>query len=80
MDMNTLEQFFLWCTVINFIIFLLSFIMITLMKNFIIRMHGKWYKIPEEKFDLIFYNFMLYYKIAILFFNLVPYIAVRIIS
>ena len=37
------------------------------MKKFIIRMHGKWYDIPEEKFNLIFYNCMLFYKTAIMF-------------
>ena len=80
MNMSNLQDFFLWCTLINFAMFFLSFILIAAMKKFIIRMHGKWYDIPEEKFNLIFYNCMLYYKTAIIFFNLVPYIALRIIS
>ena len=34
----------------------------------------------EENFSVIFYTFMLYYKIAILFFNFVPYLALVIIT
>ena len=79
MTLEILKDFFLWCTVINFSLFLLSFIVITALKKFIFRIHGKWYDIPEENFSLIFYNFMLYYKIAIIFFNLVPFIALKII-
>ncbi len=80
MNINLLQGFFFWCTVINSTLFLISFIMITLMKKFIIKIHGKWYDIPEEKFGPFFYNFMLFYKTAIFFFNLVPYIALKIIS
>ena len=80
MSLKLLQDFFLWCTIINFAMFFLSFLMISTMKKFIIKLHGKWYDIPEEKFNLIFYNCMLIYKTAILFFNLVPYIALKIIA
>jgi uncharacterized protein DUF6868 len=80
MTLQIFESFFLWCTIINFILFFISFIMIASMKKFIIKMHGKWYDISEDKFNLVFYNCMLFYKVAIIFFNLVPYIAIKIIS
>ena len=80
MTIKIFTDFFLWCTVINFIFFFISFLMIATMKKFIIRIHGKWYDISEEQFNHIFYNCMLIYKTAIIFFNLVPYIALRIIS
>jgi len=44
------------------------------------RMHSKWFNIPVEKFDAIHYSGMAIFKIAILVFNLVPYLALRIVG
>ncbi len=80
MGAEILKGFFLWCTIINLILFILSFLSITFLGKWIYRIHGKWYGIREENFSVIFYTFMLYYKIAILFFNFVPYLALVIIT
>ena len=80
MNLQLLKDFFLWCTLFNFAFFFLSFILIKTMKNFITRIHGKLYDIPEEKIRIIIYKSMLYYKTAIVFFNLVPYLALKIIT
>jgi len=71
--METLQEFLLWSAVINLGLLFISFFAFTLGRNLIYRFHGKWYDIPKE-------NFMAFYKIGILFFNIVPYIVLRIID
>jgi hypothetical protein len=47
--------------------------------DFIYRVHGKWYDIKKDQFNAIVYSGMMFYKICILFFNIVPYIVLRIL-
>jgi hypothetical protein len=49
-------------------------------RGFVYRIHGRWYKVPEESFNTVFYGGMLFYKICILVFNIVPYLALRILK
>jgi len=44
------------------------------------RFHSKWFKISVEKFDAIHYGGMALFKTAVLLFNLVPYLALRIVG
>lgn len=48
--------------------------------DFVYRVHGRWYKLPAERFDAIHYTGMLYFKIGIFMFNIVPYCALRIVG
>ena len=78
--MDPLLDFFLWSLIINFGLLMLSFLAFTLGRDFIYRIHGKWYDIPKAEFNAIIYSGMMFYKICILFFNVVPYIVLRILG
>lgn len=80
MDMETLSGFFLWCTIINFAVLLLWFLLFSLAHDWIHRLHGRWFRLSVEQFNAIHYAGIAAYKIGILLFNLVPYVALRIIS
>jgi len=43
-------------------------------------MHGKWFELTEQQFDVINYCGMGFFKLFIFVFNLAPYIALRIID
>jgi hypothetical protein len=78
--MDPLLDFLLWSSIINLGLLLISFLAFTLGRDFIYRVHGKWYDIKKEEFNTIIYSGMMFYKICILFFNVVPYIVLRIIE
>ncbi|MBT3305894.1 MAG: hypothetical protein HN377_05360 [Alphaproteobacteria bacterium] len=80
MEIRTITAFFKYCTIINVVLFILSAIMILAAPDFIYSMHGQWFSIPRESFNLILYGFLGIYKIFILIFNLVPLIALLIIG
>jgi len=69
-----------WCCIINFGLLLWWFLAFTLARDFIYKMHSKRFKITIEKFDAIHYSGIAFFKILILVFNIVPYLALRIIG
>ena len=78
--MSSLLDFLFWSSIINLGLLLISFLAFTLGGNLIYKVHGKWYDIKKEQFNAIIYSGMMFYKICILFFNVVPYIVLRIIG
>jgi hypothetical protein len=77
--MDPLLDFLFWSAVINLVLLLVSFLAFTLGRDFVYKFHGKWYDIRKDEFNAIIYSGMLFYKICILFFNIVPYIVLRIL-
>ena len=69
-----------WCSVINIGLLLWWALFMTLAHDFVYRFHGKWFKLSEERFDAIHYTGMTFFKICIFMFNIVPYLALRIIG
>ena len=80
MDIRTLIQVFKWCTIINVALFFISFIMCMAATDFIYSWHGQMFDLPRESFNVVLYSFLGLYKVIILAFNLVPYVALRIIG
>ena len=69
-----------WCSLIN-IGFLLAWILCLIFAHdWLFMFHGQWFKLSVEKFDAIHYAGIAFYKISILFFNIVPYLAFRILG
>ena len=80
MTINTLREMLLWCFIINLGLLLWWFLFVTLAHDWVYRFHGKWFKLSIESFDAIHYGGMGVFKICIFVFNLVPYIALRIVG
>jgi len=80
MDIRTIKEFFKWCTIINVALLGFSAIMIIAAPEFIYGAHGQLFHMPREAFDVVLYSFLGLYKIVILVFNLVPYVALRIVE
>ncbi|MAG99018.1 MAG: hypothetical protein CMM08_20275 [Rhodospirillaceae bacterium] len=80
MDAQALTAFFKWCSIINIAVFMLSVIMILAASDLIYMAHGKMFHMPREAYDVVLYSFLGLYKICILIFNIVPYVALRIIA
>ena len=81
MDIRKLTRFLLWCTIVNGGLLLVSFAVLAIGGTaFVYETHGIWFALPPETFAAILYIFLGTYKIAILIFNLVPYVALRIVG
>ena len=78
MTVDIIRDVLAWCTVINFALLLWWFMFFSLARDWVYRVHTRWFRISEEKFDTIHYAGMAFFKICIFVFNLVPYLALRI--
>jgi len=80
MDIQTLTTFFMWCTIINagFLVFLALVYLLT--PNLAYRLQSRFIPISRETFDVVFYSFIGFFKVVVLVFNVVPWIALLIIG
>ena len=65
---------------INVGLLLFWFLWFTLAHDFVYQIHGKWLKLSVERFDAIHYAGMTFFKLCIFLFNVVPYIAFRLVG
>ena len=69
-----------WCTLINFALLMWWFLFAVVAHDWTYRVHTKWFKISPEQFNAIHYGGMGIFKLIVIVFNLVPYLALRIIA
>jgi len=80
MTLETARSFFLYCTVIDSGILLLWFWGFFLARDWMYRLHGRWFHFSKEQFDAIHYGGMALFKFGIILFNAVPWIALSILN
>jgi hypothetical protein len=78
MDIIAVKTFFMWCTIINVLLLIVSFLVCAYAREWVYGMHSKWFPISLESFNVAIYSFMGLFKIFVLVFNLVPWIACAI--
>ncbi|MBV8658964.1 MAG: hypothetical protein JO142_14155 [Burkholderiales bacterium] len=78
MTMQLIGSFLLWCIAFNYGVLILWFAAFTRMHGWMYSLHSRWFRLSPEQFDTIHYQGMAGYKLAILFFNVVPYCALRL--
>lgn len=80
MNIENLISFLGWSTVINMIILALSAIMITVLKQPILKIHTKLTHVSEEKLQEFYLSFLGNYKLVIIVLNFTPYCALKLIG
>ena len=80
MSIEVTRNFLLWSTVINYGILLVWFLVFVFAHDWILRIHGRWFRLSSDQFDAIHYAGMSIFKIGIILFNLVPFIVLCIID
>ena len=80
MTIETIRAVLAWCSVIDIGLLLVWFLFFSLAHDWIYRFHRQWFNLSVEKFDAIHYAGMALFKISIWLFNLVPYLATRIVG
>jgi hypothetical protein len=70
----------MWCTIINGCILVLWTVFSMFAPDLVYRTQSKWFPIPRETFNVVFYSFLGLFKIVFLIFNVVPYAALLIVG
>lgn len=79
MDLHHILHFLIICTVCNYVILFIWFVVFSAAHDWLYRLHNRWFRISVETFDSIHYSLMAVYKVGIMLFNLVPLIALHFV-
>lgn len=77
MDIRTLRGALLGSGLINYGVLLLWFLFFIVAHDSIYLLHGRWFRLSIEQFDMVHYAGMAIYKIGILLLNLVPWLTLQ---
>ena len=80
MDIQTLISFFMWCSILNGGLLTLWTLAFMAVPDWVYQLQHRWFPIPRETFNTLFYGFLGLFKILFLFFNLVPYLVLIIMA
>ena len=80
MTIQMARDAFLWCSIINYGLLVVWFLLLALLREWLYRLWGKWFRLSAAQFEAINFAGMALFKIGILLFNVVPYVALRIVG
>ena len=80
MDTDKLQEFLFWCLLANIVIYTFTALATVLLRDFMSGMHQKFFGLREETVHKAFYAYLAAYKLLIIVFNFVPWIAIMIIK
>jgi hypothetical protein len=64
MSIDMLRNALLWCAVINYGVLLVWFLFFILAHDFMHRLHGRWFQLSRQQFDIIHYAGMGIFKLG----------------
>jgi hypothetical protein len=79
MDAHLLLHFLIACTAINYAL-LIIWVLLLISGNWFVALNAKLFRVPEEKARWAMYKGIMYYKLGIILFNLVPLIAMHFLK
>ncbi|MDD5274273.1 MAG: hypothetical protein PHU14_16340 [Methylovulum sp.] len=80
MTVAWLADVLLWCTLINYAVLIVWFVVFMFAHEWLYQLHGRWFRLSAEQFDTIHYAGMAVYKLGVLLLNLVPYLALCVVG
>ena len=80
MGIKVIRDVLMWCTIINSGVLLFWFLLFVLARDWMHRYHSRWFPMSKEAFNVVHYSGMGLFKLAVVLFNLVPFIALLIVS
>jgi hypothetical protein len=77
---NEIKHILLWCVGLNYAVLFIWFGVFVFAHDWMFRLHVRWFKLSVETFDAMHYAGLSVYKIGIILLNLVPLMAVWVVS
>lgn len=78
--LDTVTELLGWSSLINIGILITASVSVMLMRNTMISIHGKMFGLDSADLSRAYFQYIAQYKITIFVFNLVPYIALKIME
>lgn len=78
MDMELLSSFLGWCTVLNMTILIIASVSLFNGLERIMKIHRQFIALSDDELKAQYFRYLATYKLLILVFNIVPYVALRL--
>jgi hypothetical protein len=78
MTIDALTTFLGWSTVLNMSMLIVASLSLVLFRSSVSTIHGKLFGLSENDLANAYFSYLAQYKIAIFIFNLIPYIALKL--
>lgn len=79
-DIQVITTFLGWCTVINLAMYLFTVLALLVFREPVKKLHSKFFAVSSEKLDELYFNYLGSFKMAILFLNIAPYVALKLMA
>lgn len=80
MEIGLWVNFFKWSTILNAVVLALSAIAVVAMPKTLYKVQKSLFKIKQEQFNVIVYGYLGLMKLFLIFFNLVPLLALCLVG
>jgi len=80
MTVDVIRGFLLGCTVINYGILLVWFLVFVFAHDSMLHLHGRWFHLSPDQFDALHYGGMSIFKVRIMLLTLVPFVVLSMLG
>jgi hypothetical protein len=80
MTLEIARSFFLWCSIINYVLLLVWALPLMFWRDGVYRLWGRWFRLSLEQFDMLNIAGITLYKMGVILFNVVPCIALYLVG
>ena len=79
MDLAKLQDFFLWCMLVNSGVYLVTALAVLVFRKFVYKIHEKIFGLDEKAVNESIHRYLATFKLLVTIFNFGPWIALMII-
>ena len=79
MTLEILTGFLAWCTLFNLVVLFLWWLALAVAGDCMRRLHGRWFDIGDTEMAAVHYRVLAQFKVLWVFFNLTPYLVLRLV-
>ena len=79
MDLAKLQDFFLWCMLVNTAVYAVTAIAVLVFRKFVYIIHEKIFGLDEKAVNESIHRYLATFKLLVTIFNFAPWIAIMII-
>ncbi len=80
MGIKVIRDVLMWCTIINSGVLLFWFALFAVASDWMYRHHNRWFPMSREAFNVVHYSGIGLFRLAVVLFKLVPFIALVIVG
>lgn len=77
---DMLLRFLGWCTAINFGLLTVAALAVVTFRQPLMRLHGKMFGLEEGELSRLYFQYLAFYKVGVIIFNFVPWVALLMIA